>query len=91
MELRTGAQSEQFTDDRDGQSHHQHAGDGTHPTHHLPQGGHGGDVAVAHGGHGDQGPPVRVEHRVELRGRCAVLLEHEGQRGEDQDLVRGVC
>ena len=42
-------------------------------------------VSVADSGHGDQGPPVGVEHGVELRVCDAVLLKDEGQGGEDQD------
>ena len=75
------------TDDRYGESHDQNSRDSTHPSHHLPQRGHRGDVAVPHRGHRDQSPPVGVEHGVELGGGVAVLLEHEGQGGEDQDLA----
>ena len=72
-------------DDGDRERHDQDPGDagGDGDTH--PDASVGRHVSVAHGGHGDQGPPVGVEHGVELRVCDAVLLKDEGQGGEDQD------
>ena len=36
--------------------------------------------------HGDEGPPVSVQHRVELGLARVLLLKHKRQRGEDQNL-----
>ena len=44
-------------------------------------------VYLTHRGHGDDGPPVRVEHGGEL-GALVVLLDGEGERGEDEDAHR---
>ena len=42
-----------------------------------------------HRGHGDDGPPVGVEHGVELGALVGgVLLDGEGERGEDEDAHR---
>ena len=44
---------------------------------------------IAHRGHGDDGPPVGVEHGVELGAvLLGVLLDGEGERGEDEDAHR---
>ena len=43
-------------------------------------------VLITYRGHGDEGPPVGVQHGVELCLRGHVPLKHEGQRGENQNL-----
>ena len=46
---------------------------------------------AAHRGHGDEGPPVGVQHRAELALALlgCLFLEDEGEGGEDEDLVEG--
>ena len=90
------------TNNGDWESHHQDTRDGAHATNHFAKRRHGGDVTVSdlitmpvwwpgqllshYRGHGDERPPVRVQHGVELSLRGDISLKHEGQRGEDQNL-----
>ena len=43
-----------------------------------------GQISIAHGGHGDQSPPVGIQHRHETR-LFLVILKDVDQRGEDKD------
>ena len=70
-------------DDGDGERDDQHPADGAGGAAQLPEPGARRDVAVAYGGHRDDGPVQRRRHRDELV-RVGVLLHHEGEAREDE-------
>ena len=55
-------------DDRDGESHHQDAGHGTHGSHEHAEVGLGDHVSVPDRGHGDQRPPQAQGDGAEVVG-----------------------
>ena len=74
---------ERVDDDGDGQGDDEDAADGAARADHLAEPGLGGDVAVAHAGHGDDGPVQGGWHRDELV-RVGVLFHDKGEAAEDE-------
>ena len=75
---------ELVANDRYGQSYHENPESGTDGPHSSAQKSGWGQISVAHSGHGDQGPPVGVQHRHETR-VSLVILKDVDQRGEYED------
>ena len=71
-------------DDRDGQRDDEDAADTAEEADELAWHGLGHHVPVAHGGHGDGGPPEGVGDRGEVRAHHLALGE-VGEAGEDED------
>ena len=77
-------QGEVLGHDGDREGDHEGSSDGTDGSHHSPHHSLGRDVTVAHGGHGDGGPPEGVNDAGEGRGGL-VSLTHVGESAEDQN------
>ena len=65
------------------QGNHEHPANATQTANQLPRHRHGNHVTVAHGCHGDDGPPERSWNA--LKGFVVVLLGAVGEAGEHED------
>ena len=75
---------ELIANDGYGQGDHQNSKGSTDGPGRSAQESSGGQVTIAHSRHGDQSPPVSVQHRHETR-VLLVILKDVDQGGEDQD------